>query len=260
MGVESMTRVVALYKTFDGEEFVRQSVESIYHKVTKIVMVHSRKAWDNSTEGNRVAPVMKEWIEKYDTDKKIIELWTDETNQEAQYKLGFLHIKTHLLCDWIMLIDSDEVWDDENWARAQFHLEKNFHADALHCKMHTYIKEKHYRVHPPEQACPTVFIRKSIREMVGVRGNKIKPKICMDGVFFHHFTLVRDNEDDIRRKIKTSNEQDGELAVDVDWWMDNVWANIPKVKDFHITKGYESSWHSLMTIGREQLPATMRYG
>lgn len=247
---EDPLKIYALYKTFDGEEWIEKSLESIYKHVDGIVMVHSELAWDGKTKVNRVSPVVREWAEKNDTEKKIHEFHTGVNNQEAQYKIGFDYIRVTFLYDWIMLIDSDEIWDDENWKKAKRHLMYNPHR-AMHCKMHTYIKKPYFRIHPPERARPTVFINRTVREMSGVRWHKIKPKFYMDDVFFHHYTLVRKNEEDIRRKIITSNQQDGANAVDVDWWMREVWDRMPDVNDFHISKGYENSWHSLVRIAPE---------
>jgi 2-polyprenyl-3-methyl-5-hydroxy-6-metoxy-1,4-benzoquinol methylase len=249
-------KIVALYKTFDGGEWVKASIESIYNHVDSIVMVHSYISWDGVTEKNNVIDKVKEWEEKSDDKKKIIHLHTDLKMQVEQYDLGMTYINQFIEHDFVMLIDCDEVWHDENWDKAKVHLQ-NQPANSFQCKMHTYIKTPFYRVIPPERANPTVFFRKGC-QMEGVRGNKIKPKYLMDNVFFHHFTLVRENFSDIKRKIVTSNQQDGAEHVDVDKWIRDVWYKIPQVHNFHISKGYESSWAGLTQVTKADLPEVLR--
>jgi len=130
--------IVALYKTFSGEDFVASSIESIYDSCYKIVFVHSRYSWTGE-EGNTVAPVVEAWKAKNDKSNKIVNLYTDINQQNEQYDFGFNYIKKHFHeCDFLMLIDTDEVWDNTELKKAVDEVYKNRHEfDAFNIKLHT---------------------------------------------------------------------------------------------------------------------------
>ena len=111
-------RIIALYKTFSGEEFVEASIESIYNSVSEIVMVHSNVSWSGE-KGNTVLPVVQRWAEEKDKKNKIINLVGDFRDQNAQYNHGLSFIRRKLgFYDFVLLIDTDEVWDRDNLYRA----------------------------------------------------------------------------------------------------------------------------------------------
>jgi 2-polyprenyl-3-methyl-5-hydroxy-6-metoxy-1,4-benzoquinol methylase len=257
-----MPKIVALYKTWKGEEFVDSSVESIYNHVENIVMVHSNVSWDGTHHPNTVLPVIAEWSSRSDKCNKIINLVHDTQSQSEQYAVGMNYIKNNIRCDYIMLIDTDEVWDDTSLSEAVkiITAPSNSACNAFCCKLHTYIKSPFYRVSPIEMCKPTVFVRGNVDKLSGVRGNGVRPSMVMD-VFMHHFTLVRNNIRTIEHKIRLSSIGDGNPNVDMQDWFTNKWeklGNDPSVRNFHISKNYERSWRSLVKVTKNDLPEVFR--
>ncbi len=54
--IPASPRIVALYKTYDGEEWIEASLAGIYPHVARIVLVHSDTDWCGQKGGNRAAP------------------------------------------------------------------------------------------------------------------------------------------------------------------------------------------------------------
>jgi len=184
-------KIVAITKTYQGHEFSIASLESIYAHCSAIVYVHSNVSWSGSKEPNTVAPLIEEWCEKNDVDKKVHNEYLDTTIQDAQYQHALNYIsKKKLSPDMLMLIDTDEVWTEEAWKLAYEAFEKNPGVNAFRSFMRTYLKSPFFQIHPTINLNPTCFIRKGV-PMLGVRGSDIPGTIIVTGMFFHHFTSVR---------------------------------------------------------------------
>jgi hypothetical protein len=122
--------------------------------------------------------------------------------------------------------------------------------------MHTYIKDVHYRIVPPEPCSPTVLIKSNV-DMKGVRGNGIPGKKLMEDVFFHHPTLIRVKFKDVAMKAQLSNMGDGMRCVDMDVWRREKWDNMPDVTGFHISRGFENVWQRIKVVPDSELPNLM---
>lgn len=252
-------KVVALYKTFSGEEFVEASLASIYRLCHKIVLVHSSVSWSGEV-GNTVAPVVEEWKLNYDTCNKIVNLYVDLRSQDEQYKYGFDYIKKNIPCDLVLLIDTDEVWDEDQLQELFIRACNDTEHNAFSCRLHTYIKSIHYKVEPMEWCKPTVLVRTSQMGIIGPRGINNSPKVLYNDIKAHHFTYVRKDEETVMKKIKTSfiGDGPGTHCVPMEDWIENKWKKLPFATDFHTTKTAETSWHSIKPILVKDLPAAVR--
>ena len=243
-------KIVALYKTWRGEEFAKESVLSIYPFVENIVFVHSEISWDGHVGNTALSEIKK----LPDFQGKFVHLRCDG-GQQQQYKIGLEYIQNNLKPDYIMLVDLDEVWGDDSIRYALNVLENNLKTSiqAFTCKMNTYLKHPLYKVDPTEPCTPTVFVRSNVKEIAGVRGNKIKPSLEID-CKFHHFTGVRRNLSDLIDKIKLSNKADGSNPVCCDSWT-KKWNNILSETDLHWTKGREACWKRVVKVSADFLPS-----
>jgi hypothetical protein len=253
-------KIIALYKTFSGEEFIEASLESIYKHVDKIVLVNSTVSW-SGLRGNTVAPIVEKWKNEFDIEKKIIQVFGEFRDQNLQYNTGIKLIRKILEYDYILLIDSDEVWDDENLERAFSILWKYRNISRFDCfttRLFTYIKSPFYRIDPPERCTPTVFISNRVTKLDSARGWAMDPRKLLEGVFFHHFTLVRSNTKKIKNKIKDSAIGDGsgtnETQKIVENWFEEIWNKIPDVEDFHYQEKYKDWWKGIKRVSIDDLP------
>ena len=89
-------KIVALCKTFRGEEFVEAMIESIYNEVEAIVFVNSNISWVGE-RGNTVKQAVESWRLKNDVAGKIFQIDFDSINQIDQYEFGFNCIKRAII-------------------------------------------------------------------------------------------------------------------------------------------------------------------
>ncbi len=254
-------RVIGLCKTFSGSEFVKAAIKSVYPFLDKIVFINSDVSWTGEY-GNTVKPVIEEWAKNNDTERKIVHFQCNVMSQDEQYQAGYAWAKSAFNPDWIMIFDTDEVWDETGLNVAKRCLAECTEYNAIAANMHTYIKSPFYKVTPPEWCKPTVFIRPVHHSFLGIRGNEVTPRIIPDDLYFHHFTYVRKTEKDVLKKIATTLVGDREGTpsnlVDMEKWIANKWNKLPKAKNFHTTKAYEKSWHKIEIIRECELPITVQ--
>lgn len=253
-------RIVALYKTFCGPEFVAASLASIYPHVDAIVMVHSSVGWDGS-KGNTVQAAAEAWSTANDSEGKVVHLVTgpELKDQTAQCNYGLQEALKRYDPDFFLLIDTDEVWDAHALIEAKRRLVDDHKHVRFTCRMCTYVKNPLYRVRPPERCQPTVFLR-NVPGLAfhGPRCNKLSPVTHWSDVFFHHFTYVRETDDLVFAKIQTSTIGDGCKTKTLDVWRREHWDKIPFTLNLHTTIGEETSWARLIEITVGELPEQVR--
>lgn len=245
-------KIVALYKTFEGEEFVEASIESIYNYCDKIIFIHSNVSWNGDT-GNTVIEPVKKWKEKYDKENKIDNVIGEWKTQDEQYDFGWNYIKKYDF-DYCLLIDTDEVWTNSELDKCIVRLADS-NGKSFSCRIYTYVKSPYWRVEPVEPVRPIIFVKKDVDKLLGVRGNMISDRVHWDDIKYHHFCYVRKNEDIIKRKFKTSEA--GDKAQSNSNWIEDKWNKLPDVYDFHPTIGAEKAWHSIVKINDSDLPETV---
>ena len=246
-------KIVALYKTYDGEEWIEASLASIYPFVDKIVLVHSDTNWSGQQDGNRVAPVVAVWKEKCDIDKKLVELFVSISQQEAQYQIGLTWICNNIPDHIVMLVDSDEIWDSNQLQQAKQLVSTHQTTTVFTCSMRTYVRSPFFLIEPPEPLRPVVFVRNAAT-FAGVRGGHSTGMAYCMPTFFHHFTAVRLDESAVRRKIERSIIGDHDTCVDINKWYINKFLQLPGATDFHPTAGFERNWHSCRVVSKADLP------
>ena len=247
-------QIVALYKTFDGEEWIGASLASIYDHVDKIVMVHGRRSWTGE-EDNRVKPVVAQWRQWRDTQNKIIEIDTDETTQELQYAAAFGTLD-RLRPDIVWIVDCDEVWAEPEIMEMRRGLADAEIFPAYRASMQTYVKLPFYRVAPPYGE-PMTFFRDWSWLAKSPRGNKA-PSRPLEGAWFHHFTYVRRDWTAVERKLRGSCAADrGEQIVAN--WKEAVWDRLPySVTQLHAFQRWRAKWDHIKPIWLGDIPEAAR--
>jgi len=246
--------IVALYKTWDGGEFVDASLASIYQHVQNIVMVHSEVSWLGE-RGNSVRSAAVAWCEQHDKAGKVHHIDVELTSQEAQYAAGIAFINQYKLGDVVMVVDADEVWEGqyiEN-ARKQIH-DQPF--AAYRSNMHTYLKTPFYQVDPPFGS-PTTFLTDPNYLMESPRGGKA-PALQLADVWMHHYTYVRRTRQDVERKIHQSALADKSGETVVGGWMQDVYDRLPEGQHLHAFQRHRRVWQRVHKIWISELPPAMR--
>jgi FkbM family methyltransferase len=256
-----MSKVIALYKTWRGEEFLEGSILSIYNHVNKIVFIHSEVSWCGE-KGNTVKPWLNEWKKKNDPYDKIIDFTVNTTSQDEQYKVGFGIIKRNFDPDFVLIIDTDEVWDDENLTKLLDRAKNDKEHSGFFVSMHTYIKSPYYRITPKEPCMPLVLYNLRNGGFCSARGCGMpdNDKKWYGDIYMHHFTYVRESEDVLFKKIKNIYEAEKTFYdhIDLDEWKREKWDKLPSSTDIHTAKGYEHFWKGVKVITDKDLPVALK--
>lgn len=246
--------IIALYKTWDGGEFVDASLASIYHHVKYIVMVHSDVSWLGE-RGNTVRHRAIEWCSEFDVEGKVIHIDVSLSSQEAQYQAGLEYISRHKLSwDVIMVVDADEVWEDQYIENAVKQI-SNSPFPGYRSNMHTYLKTPFFRVDPP-YGSPTVFLREPNYLTTSPRGHKAPARHLAD-VWMHHYTYVRETRDLVERKLYQSALADKSNEEVTVGWMESVYDRILECQNLHAFKRHAHLWKRIQKIWISDLPPAM---
>lgn len=254
-------KVVAMCKTFRGEEFISAAALSVYNYCERIVFVNSETSWTGWHGNTCVEEIEK--LKNLDTQNKIVSLRYDTSDQTQQVEYGFQWIKQNLKADYILILDSDEVHNDEDLIRAFNFLHARPNHKVYRCQMRTYIKHPLYRLSNIELCQPVLFVNARLNNMAGGwRANNLEGPV-MPGVFFHHFIHVRKDFNSVFEKIITSHASEGFEYQDMGRWISEVWNKLPNVEGewrngFHPHTSYPASWKGIEVITRDQLPNVLR--
>jgi hypothetical protein len=256
-------KIIALIKTWSGEEWLKPCIESIYNYVHKVVILTSNISWIGGVD-NPSLPVIKEMLEFYDPDNKLIHIEHDEPNQIKHCMYAYKYIQNNLECDFVQLIDSDELWDVNNYKRALSFLKNHPDHKAYRTNMYTYIKSPFFRIDPPEALKPVCFIKPDLNDMgLEPRGCAIKPFTIMSDVWCHHFVFVRYHFNKVLEKLIQSHVSEKQPYEDMSKWIPEVWNKIPWYnKDvfpngMHPAIGYGHQWKNVRKLDYDELPEVL---
>lgn len=249
-------RLVALYKTWDGEEWIATSLASIYDSVDAIVLMHSDRSWLGEI-GNTCEAAAVAWCQQHDTERKVHHIACSTSSQEEQYAIGLACIDSlGLRPDVVMVVDADEIWSaaDIGRARQQIAADKLRHP-AYRCSMHTYLKTPFYQVDPPYGE-PLCFFRagEGAKWLTKRPRGQGCPSGFLSDVWMHHFTYVRESFDAVDRKIAQSSTADGDIRTP--HW-DDIWKALPFGRDLHGCAQWRHVWQRVRRVWRHEIPAVV---
>jgi hypothetical protein len=248
--------LVGLIKIYSCHEFLPAVLPVVYDKIDKVVVVSSNISWDGERK-NTVAGPFREWLSAHpECEKRTVWLEGDYPNQDDQYDAGYQYVRENMKdTDWVFLFDTDEVWHPRQLEGAIRRLQKPimFDKNALCCTLETYIKNPLYKIFPPEGLNPVIFFRPIFVNMKGPRAIYCTPKYEASDIIMHHFTYVRENAEEVWKKIIISHTGDG-AECNIDEWWEKVWKNLPRVENFHPTIGAASSWRKCIEVDKNDLP------
>jgi hypothetical protein len=241
-------------------------IRSIYNYVDKIIFVNSELSW-NGRRGNtckKEISRIKTVMDRYD---KIISLSFDTINQFEQCMYGYLTIKNNFKCDYVMHIDTDEIWDDDNLQRAIKFIQKNPRHKAYRSHIYTYIKSPLYRVTPIEGLKPVVFTSSALPDLGQSDRSCDMPYILMDDnkgpILYHHYVYVRHSFNTVLEKIITSHVSENVEYQDMSKWIPEVWNKFPNIEGhwlegYHPHRDFKRNWMGVDQITKDQMPPVLK--
>lgn len=241
-------RITALYKTFDGHEWIEASLASIYSFVDSIIMVHSTISWLGESGNGLVEQKARLFP---DPANKIRHITFNSTDQKQQYAEGLKYVPSDHI---VMVVDSDEIWEQQYLESALRQVQNQPNHAVYRAEIHTYVKTPFYRIDPP-YGKPTAFFRDPSHLTTSPRGC-MAPGIVLSNVWFHHMTYVRQSEEETQAKIHRSCHADGNETIRPDWSI--IWNNIPNGINLHPFTRHKALWHSIRKCWLDDLPAELR--
>jgi hypothetical protein len=247
-------KITALYKVFDGGEWLEASIKGIYNQVDNIVILNSEQSWYGLGKNNCGPTAYKMSM----NDPKIELINFNSSNQMEQYYYGFDVINRMYKPELIMLVDADEIWEDTQIHIAKDVIVREPFFEAYRCNVKTYIKSPYYRIAPPEPIEPVAFVRGGLKDYGKlIRCCDMEKKMCMQGVFYHHFSYVRKDFNSILYKFFNSHHSEQQATEPLDYWI-SKWNNLPKGNFLHPAIGFQDCWHHVDVIKRWDLPKVLR--
>jgi len=250
--------IVALCKTFRGEEWLKPMFDSIAPFVSKVVFVNSEVSW-TGIRGNTCIAEINKLMGDPAKAQKIVSLTKTTTDQDEQCTFGYEYIRQHFPCDYVLLIDTDEIWDNTNFNKALEFLKANPNHNVYRCRLHAYVKSPYYRVVPPDPLCPVVFIKPTISKLgLPARCCSLTPYVIMQDVYYHHYVHVRKSFNLVLEKIISSHNSENDQYADMAEWVPNVWNKLPNVENIHPALGRAHLWKSIKIITEAELPEVLQ--
>lgn len=254
-------KIIAFFKVWDGHEWLSASIKSIYNYVDKILLLTSNISWIGQLD-NPSIPEINRIKKDEDTENKIIHINHDESNQMKHCNYGYKWLEeNHPDCDYYMLMDSDEIFHDNEIKKAKEFLINNPDHKAYRCHVRTFLKSPFYMVWPPEPLCPTIYVKANQKNYgFEPRGCGIKPFIVIENSYYCHYTWVRDHVNSVFIKIIQSHVSEKQPMHDIDTWITTIWNNLPRGKNLHIARGFAHNWLQIKQIPRSELPECIQGG
>src|SRR5882672_11946 len=117
-------------------------------------------------------------------------------------------------CDYIFMVDSDEILVDEDLQRLKTLCEREL-PEVIAVQLHTYWKTSQYRIQPPEDGVIRMVLRRDVR-FEGLRG--VQAPVVQADVWCRHLSYVRTDEE-LLEKLRLFSHAD-EIRPN---WYEQVW-------------------------------------
>lgn len=211
-------RLAALYAVYNEEDYIAQSLASVYESVDRIVVCHTTgRPWHGpkqKPDGTR--KLIKAFHDPAGKIKYIPGAWPSEAAQRNQALAA-----ARGECDWGLVIDGDEIYRPEHLAAFKRLAEESPQFGQWRVGMNTYWKSPLWRIDPPEPYCPVILTR--IREgttFVSLRETNEQPVglIPRGTGILYHFSYAKPSAK-IEAKMRNFSHADEILPG---WW-ENVW-------------------------------------
>ena len=249
---------IALYKVFRGGEWFRASLESIREHTDGAVVALSNSAWVGDVKLPENCSVPLDQFRADHPEYPIAVHRGDWPSSSTQYDSALAVACERFGPDSAALIvDADEVWDVTMVAELRKEVELHPETHYFRSGIYSYLRSPLYRVWPGERPNPCVAIQHvrpqptPNRFATMSRSTRRLPRIV-----FHHFTYVRNTEEDLRAKFLTTSSQE-KVPSNPDWW-ETVWPYLPDGRNLHMQPGCEHCWGEIIPVTLSDLPAGIR--
>ncbi len=257
-----MKQLIALYKAFRGGEWFTASLESILPHVDGVVVVLGESSWINAGD---VSSNCKEPLEAFRATYPKLPVHVASSPPAAhssdQYDIGLKLIHEAFGPDSaVLIVDTDEIWPEESLLVLKTAIDAHPDIQCFQGQLYSYVKSPLYQVWPSESGSPCVALQTPLQkeEMPPLlRHNRFASaplsNMRIPKARFHHFTYIRNTDNDLRLKFATTSSQ--ERFPSNSYWWESVWPFLPAGHNIHMTQGCEHCWQEIKVLTPRQLPA-----
>lgn len=217
-------RLVANYTVFYGEAFIEWSLRSVYPFVDYIQIAIGDRSWKNM-HNETFPPIdnLKERVRHFmlneDPEHKII-LYTGQWSTDTDQR-NFLLERSRGLADYIMIIDSDEVWEEAQIKQLRGVLEDNHkrkdYERFFGVGIRHYYRSLYWRHDPKTAVCYIYKVEDDItHKWIRHPGFRGEPNIVPLDLYYHHYGYAYPS-DIIKKKVSFWGHND---EVPTSWFED----------------------------------------
>lgn len=247
-------RIAALYTVYNEEDYISNSLRSIYRDIDEIVIcLTTGRPWYGKV---RKSDKTLNLIENFPDPEKKITLITGEWPTEPAQRQAALDVVKNRVSHCLM-IDGDEVYDRAHLANLKKIASTHPEVGQLAVEMNTYWKNPLIRIDPPEPYTPRIISRVTpTTRFVDLRATNELPVVCINRSFaiLYHFSYAKSTKK-IQAKIENFSHAD-EIRPN---WFEQVWLgwdNDPLMENLHPT--HPPCYRRAIYEAKECLPKDMQ--
>lgn len=201
---------------YKEERMIPKFVQHYQDKVDEILVLHSTKPWSGEHEGNdrtgNIANSLGCTVVSYDWRRE-----EEQRNAGQEFLMDY---------DWIIVVDPDEFFDDDNWLKLINFLEDTDAEAVIVEGQYTYWKSG-YVADPPKDYQQLVAVRPNVRF---VDKRVVGSPYVVAPVWLHHFSWAKTDEEVWSKISHYAHSKD----FDIKDWYENVWKKWePGIEDVH---------------------------
>jgi predicted O-methyltransferase YrrM len=268
-----MKPLVALFKTFRGGEWFEASLESVRSQCAGVVAVTTDQPWrglpgtENRQLGSYSFENCREPLARFTARHPgypVAEVrLAGRRNSDEQYTAGLAAVrKAHGPDVGVLIVDTDEVWDDASLAALRQAMADHQHALYFRAGVWSYLRSPFYRVWPQERSRVVVGLAHPGAALGDSRFSGLariagRDRLADVACSYHHMGYVRTDPDEITSKLDNTASQDG--VPNRPQWKQEVWDHLPSGVNIHPAIGYFHHWPGLAEVSLWDLPETLTH-
>ncbi len=223
-----MKRFAAVCCVYDDPTWIRLMIESTTEGVETVFILLNTQPWNSSGGDN--SETQREIAAAGAKNVEVIQgTWGSETEQRN----AGLQILRERGFDYCMVVDADEIYDPAAIVRMREAILQHPEVAAWYVHMFTYWKSPLYRIDPPEQFTPVVFVKVEnglFTENRHVRAEKVgrfQPALAI----CHHLSYARSDAEVQKKLARFSHSHEIRPG-----WYESVWKGWdlnPQLENLH---------------------------
>lgn len=210
-----MKRFAAVCCVYDDPTWIRVMVQSTAASVDQTFVLLNDRPW-NSSGGDNLETREQIWLAGESTVEIVQGSWASETEQRN----AGLEILRSRGYDYCMVVDADEIYDPAAIQRMKQAIIEHPQVDAWYVHMYTYWKSARFRIEPPEQFTPVVFLKvenglfTENRHVRAEKAGRFQPALAV----CHHLSYARSDSEVQKKLARFSHSHEIRPG-----WYEEVW-------------------------------------